>query len=422
MAKINYLLRSKIKNQPATFTLRFYHGKKIDYSIATNFFAYPDTWSNKLQTFNWRSIKGGEKVRLMKMHSEMTELKSKILLGISGKSQPTRKQIAKIIYAFLNPNQTQNEINLNNYIEWFISEMENGTRLTAEKKRYKIGTTKNYRTFQNIFSEYQIETNIKLDFEHITIDFYDKFIQFLTQKKYTPNTIGRHIKHLKAIMRGAMEEGYHKNTEFQRKRFKAPTNKTTDIYLTESELKQLYKLELSGIYDVARDLFLIGCYTAQRYSDYSSIKPENINGNFIHLYQQKTGAEVVIPMRPEVKAILKKYDYNLPKTYVQKINDRIKHVGKLARIDEPVLIEKINGGMKIKTTVPKYEMIKTHTGRRSGATNMYLAGIPTIAIMKITGHKTEREFLKYIKVSSEETANNLITHPFFTQKTLKIAK
>ena len=48
--------------------------------------------------------------------------------------------------------------------------------------------------------------------------------------------------------------------------------------------------------------------------------------------------------------------------------------------------------------------MKTHTARRSGATNMYLAGIPTIAIMKVTGHKTEREFMKYIKITEEQTA------------------
>ena len=69
--------------------------------------------------------------------------------------------------------------------------------------------------------------------------------------------------------------------------------------------------------------------------------------------------------------------------------------------------------MKIKKTVPKHELIKTHTARRSGATNMYLEGISTLGIMKITGHKTEREFLKYIRVTKEETAEMLSNHEYF---------
>lgn len=57
---------------------------------------------------------------------------------------------------------------------------------------------------------------------------------------------------------------------------------------------------------------------------------------------------------------------------------------------------------------------KDPTAHRSGATNMYLAGIPTIAIMKITGHKTETEFMKYIKITEEQTALELMNHPYFS--------
>ena len=64
----------------------------------------------------------------------------------------------------------------------------------------------------------------------------------------------------------------------------------------------------------------------------------------------------------------------------------------------------------------KYELVSTHTARRSGATNMYIAVIPTLAIMKITGHKTEKAFLKYIKISEEENAEMLAKHCFFNKQ------
>ena len=176
--------------------------------------------------------------------------------------------------------------------------------------------------------------------------------------------------------------------------------------------------------DVARDVFLIGCYTAQRFSDYSRIKKEHIetyeNGRrVIRLVQQKTDEFVVIPVKPELETLLKKYDWNVPKIWEQKLNLHIKTVAEKAKITEPVLVEKIKGGLKVKSTVPKNKLIKTHTARRTGCTNMYLSGITPIDIMKISGHRTEREFLNYIKVTKEETAKNLINHPYFSGSQLK---
>jgi integrase len=84
-------------------------------------------------------------------------------------------------------------------------------------------------------------------------------------------------------------------------------------------------------------------------------------------------------------------------------------------------VEKIKGGLKVKSLVPKNDLIKTHTARRTGCTLMYLAGIPAIDIMKISGHKTEREFLNYIKTSKEETAQNLAKHPYFMGNSMRVA-
>ena len=123
-------------------------------------------------------------------------------------------------------------------------------------------------------------------------------------------------------------------------------------------------------------------------------------------------------MADSLKELLEKYNYNLPKTYEQKINERIKKIGKKVGIVSPIEREQIKGGLKVKTTIPKYELIKTHSCRRSGATNMYKHGIPVLDIMKITTHKTEISFLTYIKISKEETADR-ITKDHFISKPLK---
>jgi integrase len=229
-------------------------------------------------------------------------------------------------------------------------------------------------------------------------------------------------------MHRAKDEGLHSNSEIDRKKFKAINSEVQEIYLTEKDIEKLLNKDFSKniLYATIRDIFLVGYFTAQRFSDYSRISKDNIRtldsgGKVIDLIQQKTGERVIIPIRPELDKILKNYNYTLPKSFEQKVNENIKKIAKEAKINETVIIEKTRGGLKVKTPKNKADLIKTHTARRSGATNMYLAGIPTIDIMKLTGHKTEKEFLKYIKVTKEQTADNLLKHPYFKTH-LKIAK
>lgn len=318
------------------------------------------------------------------------------------------------------------KINLNQYIANFISDIETGKRITEKSTRYTKGTIKNYLGFQSQFNNYQSENHRKLNFDQITIDFYDKYVIFFNKKNYSPNTIGRHIKQLKVIMRSAGEDGLHENKDIERKKFKSITTEVHPVYLTQKEVETLYNLDLSdnNTLDVARDIFLIGCYTGQRFSDYSRINSKYIKevkgGKIIDIIQKKTGEQVLIPIRPELETILKKYDYNPPRTHEQKVNERIKLVCEKAKINELIETEEIKGGLKVTQSKSKHLLIKTHTARRTGATLMFLAGIPTISIMKITGHKTEREFLKYIRVTKEENAQTLMNHAYFNTAPLKI--
>jgi len=52
----------------------------------------------------------------------------------------------------------------------------------------------------------------------------------------------------------------------------------------------------------------------------------------------------------------------------------------------------------------KWQKIMTHTARRSFCTNMYLMGVPVPTIMSISGHKTKKSFMTYIKATGEKHA------------------
>jgi integrase len=343
-------------------------------------------------------------------------------------NNPNPDQLRDLLSYELKRKLIPGTVTLNGYLKQFLLDIKSGHTETADKKKFKYSTIRSFEGLQQQFDKFQKEKGKVYSFSDITMDFYDDFVRFFNDKKYSPNTIGKHIKSLKIVMHRAKDEGLHTNSEIDRKKFKAINIEVQNIYLTEKDIEKLIKVDLTGnsLYDSVRDIFLVGYFTAQRFSDYSRICKDNIRtldsgGKVIDLVQHKTGERVIIPIRPELDKILKKYHYTLPKSFEQKVNENIKHVAEKAKITDIILVKKVRGGMVTETPYKKNKLIKTHTARRSGATNMYLAGIPTTDIMKLTGHKTEKEFRKYLLVDKEQTADNLLKHPYFKTR-LKIAK
>ena len=221
-------------------------------------------------------------------------------------------------------------------------------------------------------------------------------------------------------MNEATDRGINKNLEYLNKRFKVLNDSADTIYLSKKELDAIRGLDLSNNarLDTVRDLFIVGCYTGLRFSDLEKLDKSNFIKDFtqIKLKTQKTGETVIIPVHPYVKEIFIKYGNSLPKSISnQKMNEYLKEIGKKADIVENIIIGSIQGGRKTNNSYLKYQLITTHTARRSFATNAYLADIPSMDIMKITGHRSERSFIKYIKVTQEQNANRLINHPFFNK-------
>jgi len=321
------------------------------------------------------------------------------------------------------------------FIDFFIK--------TATRKE---NTIKSYKTLKNNLLEYQKDKKTTLTFDRIDIDFYNSFIDYLTKPKtiktktgktktvagLSLNTIGTRIKILKTFMSEANNRGINVPTDYTKKSFKKPNEESFSIYLTESELMQMYYIETSpesleilrkefitnkfpDYLAKVRDLFLIGCYTGLRFSDLSKLNKDNINkDNTINIKTIKTNQSVVVPIHPITKQIFEKYNYQLPREISnQKFNEYLKDVAKIAGINEPITAESTKGGFKVSETTEKYNLVTSHTARRSFATNAFLMDMPSISIMKITGHKTESAFMRYIKMSAKDNAIKMQSHKFF---------
>ena len=232
-------------------------------------------------------------------------------------------------------------------------------------------------------------------------------------------------------------EGYHHNSLWKDKRFKGTRVDIDSIYLTKEDLEKFQNVDMTKLspgHEIARDIFMVGVWTAQRVSDYNNIgrddiqtltirsivdepDPENVGKTIakivtrevtvINIRQKKTGAKVAIPCSSDLKRILEKYNFQMPHLEDQVINRYIKDIGKAAGLTEIVNIVKTNGGEEKEVPTEKYKLIHTHTARRTGATLMYLSGMDVYDIIKITGHTSPVMLRKYIKADELEVVEKI---------------
>ena len=326
---------------------------------------------------------------------------------------------------------------LNKYIKAYIEQVSNGARQTEQGRNYAHSTVKAIKQAMRQFELFQQETRHRYDFNDIDMTFYYDYTAYLKKKGYAINSVGKCVKELKAIMYSAETEGHHSNNIWKDKKFKGTRIDVDNIYLTLEDLDKMMTVDLSkyGIgHEQARDIFMVGVWTAQRVSDYNNIKKEDFDTlvknvmheepdpehpgqmcawiekqeiTYLNIRQQKTGARVSIPCNSKLMEILKKYDYHMPHLEDQVINRYIKEVAREAGLTEPVEIETTKGGTPKKETFEKWQLIHTHTARRTGATLMYLAGIDLYDIMKVTGHTSPAMLKKYIKAENLKVVEKL---------------
>lgn len=438
MATIRFFTRTitKDKNALVPIYVRIKSGRKIDIVCKTDILIKPDNWSNETQKANQRAdlfkfysgeSKDEQKGR-QKFNEKITSLRSYLESEVMQVHQEemTSEWMKTIIDKYWHPDKYR--MNLFTFIRSFIDKSETKPNpKTGRPVSYKM--RREYEVTFKYLKDYAAAKNITIDFKDIDLNFYDGFVQYLQNvppektddhesdqqegKKLAVNTIGKKIQTLKIFLNAAKEEGKNPFEAYRSKKFVATTEESETIYLNESELTKIYEHDFSNdpVNDQIRDLFLVGAWTGCRFSDISQITPESISEGFIHIKQYKTGKKVLIPLHPVVTAILNKYNGKLPKaTTNQQFNRALKDIAEAVGITEMTHKAITKGGVKVSTAYTKNKLVTTHTARRSFATNLYKSGFPSISIMAITGHVTEKSFLKYIKVTPEEHARKLQQH------------
>jgi integrase len=306
------------------------------------------------------------------------------------------------------------KFNFITYFEKLIEDSKSGNRIIQKGKNagkpFSPNAIKNYSSSLSAIKRYMIAKRVKtIQFDDIDRSFYESFKTFC----YGPgenkeiSTFAGFIKDIKSVMNEAKEQKLQDTDGHKASSFILPAYESDTKALSLPEIDVIQALDLSGNsrMDKVRDLFLIGCYSALRFSNFNNLKVENIENGYIRLRQIKTGDRITIPIMERMQIVLNKYNGSLPSPVSnQEFNRVIKEVVKKAGLTYIVEVKSFTGGSLSITDQPINELVSSHTARRSYATIMFKMGIPTLLIMAATGHKTETSFLKYIRATNEDKA------------------
>lgn len=418
---IRYRTKTNNKENNAIF-IRFKVGKK-DLELSTGIKVPKGKFSLKLQRINFIEDRSVDD-----LNKKLRELKTFIidkysvdsLEGVIIDNKWLKTNINNCFKRITDDDKQNEKQFLSSFLETFIKDAEK--RLNNPNNPIKSRTIQHYQTTKRHLNDYEVNARKKLvKLTDVDMFFHEEFTEYLeTEKKHNPNTIGGYLNVIKRACKRAELKGYKVNQLYKSKDFTIPSNKSIDTYLTLNEIHKIYKKKFKNeSLDNARDWLIIGVWTGFRVSDLLTLNKTNIDGEYIQKDTLKTDFPVYVPMHKHVKKILEKRKGEFPrKISDQKFNDFIKTV-----CFEVGLVKEIKGAKMCPIEVEekgkkkiiyrkkigkykKYELISSHICRRSFSTNHY-GKLDTLTIMKITGHKTESQFLKYIKVTPREYAERL---------------
>lgn len=297
---------------------------------------------------------------------------------------------------------------------------------SREKNAWSIATVKKIATLRNDLSAFKKT----LRFSDLTENTLTRFVAYLRDDKRlrTPrkkkgerqeydkeditglknSTIEKKLENLRWFLKWATDHGYNTNLAF--KTFH-PTLKRTQkriIFLTKDELQRVRDLELPEerlSLEPVRDVFLFTCYSGLRHSDVYNLRRTDVKNGSIAVTTIKTADSIVIELNNRTREILKKYESidfpgnkALPVMQNQPMNRALKELCRLAGIDEEIRVTTYKGNERHDEVHPKWELVGTHTGRRTFIVNALSMGIAPNIVMKWTGHADYKAMKPYIDI------------------------
>ena len=409
---IKFYLRDKKSKQTTSILMTvFYDNNRV--KISTNCSVSPKYWQDRKQRVKVTlEFEGANEIndKLDELESVMESLLKKYRDENYFPSPSVIK--SQVLNQNLVPIKSKKSKTLWDHFEDFIvdkrksssdvRDYNNSLRKHLKKVESIMGSSLSFVMISNENGEFNQEWMNYLSFEALNSE---------GEPGLMPNTIGKQNKNLKAFFNWCFDRNIIK--KFSLKLYPTIVEDVDKIYLTEEDLTKIESLKLTDSNQIiVRDLFLVGCETALRFSDFRGISEHDFRNGELHIIPKKTKKagvkKIIIPLSERFKKIVDSYNGRLPQydqNLLTKFNKTIREICKNAGLNDEIKFYREVAGKSILVVKKKFDEVSSHTCRRTFCTLKFLKGMPAQAIMKFSGHKTERNFLKYLKLDAELTAS-----------------
>ena len=424
IVKASFNLRQPKSKRPTNIYLIVRINQK-QAKLSTGVKVYPEHWNIKKQeayiscrlteSDNINNTIANKK--LLELRNQFEEFK-RYLCDNPSKLENCWELLRQYIYKDSNMRKTKKI----NAIHWLRDAIANDKTIKTSGERKGASTMEMYQGQLKSFDTFLKETDKgAIGFEEINLALIKEYETYLFNKTVkkgkttSTNTVANKCVQLIGIIKRAEPYNLIDIHESKLDRYTKPKSRQgneNEIYLSEEDINKIYSLKLSGKEEVVRDLFVLQCWTGQRFSDIQSLNKGIIkhtrNGQVLEIVQTKKTHRVTIPLFPITTEILRKYNFNLPTTAKNTTLSYLKKIGLKAGLTEEHIATEDRGGKVTNSIKQRWELIGTHTARRSYISNMLKRGYDSHLLMKITGHTTEEAFKRYVKVSSGDVASLIL--------------
>ena len=410
MKKVRYNLQNKNKSTTYIYLIFRWSGERLYY--CTKFVVAPEQWNDQVQRLQPKAPRA---LIINAMLNRMaTHIEDYYLRCLLDQQEPDMEHMQnlldKITQKPRKKKQPPGEVLPLAFFQALINER-------STNPAFSENTLKTHRSFLQYLQQYESTQRKKIAWTDFTMTWFNKLADSLYKADNNRNTVDKRFNILNAWLKVASKRGHPVPAE----RHSIGDVEIDNVYLSREELDLLEQVQCNNHTEqVARDRFLIGCYTGLRVSDFGDLSIQSftqLNGaTFIEHSTQKSGKEtkVLIPVHAKVKAIFEGFA-QMPKNTLKDvlINRYIKVVAQRAGINKEVMLIKNQGGKMVEVKKQKWEFITTHTARRTFITNALLHGVPAHVIMTVTGIRKMQTLLKYNKLEKEKSALELARSDFF---------
>lgn len=422
--QVRYYLERPKEGTPALILLNFSY-KSARVQLSTEEYVNPEHWDKKRQRVGdrWCNIHH----HYLDVNRMLDDLNSFVLFTYNDYRRNvklmdlTPAKLRALIREKITGVSVEDADNLTvlDYYQRYLFDRSNDSSLAASSVNGEKYSLAKFEAFSKKFPG-------DLYFRHVNLSIFESYRNWLWKSGATADsTVHKHLRRFRQMCKHAAANGETMGCDINAislsDQLKVSGSARDNIALYDVELEYLAGIDLSADpeKEKVRDLFLMGCYTGLRFNRWGEIRKDNLvveNGvQMLQVFTKKGRRKAItLPLHPVLKAICERYEWNLPKVPTgQHFNRTIKEICKDAGYTEEIALARNVKGRSVIERYKKYDLISTHTARRSFATNADAAGVPFKDIKALTGHSKDATLQHYIKEDGKRRAERLSALPWF---------